>query len=43
MTTALDLLGIACLAVAAWFVFGIPGPLALVGVASLAASWKASR
>lgn len=42
LTTALDLLGVACIAAASWFVWE-PAPLLVVGVASLAASRKASR
>ena len=41
LTTALDLLGVACLAVFAWFVWE-PLPIAVIGLASLAASWRAS-
>lgn len=42
LTTVLDLLGVACLAVAAWFVFAEPGLLVVVGLAALLASRKAS-
>lgn len=41
LTTALDLLGVACLATFAWFVWE-PLPIVVVGLASLAASWRAS-
>lgn len=41
LTTALDLLGVACLAAFAWFVWE-PLPIVVVGLASLAASWRAS-
>lgn len=42
LTTALDLLGVVCLAAFAWFVWE-PAPLLVVGAFALAASWKASR
>lgn len=42
MTTFLDLLGIACLAAFAFFVWP-PACLIVIGVAALAMSWKASR
>ena len=41
LSTILDLLGVACLAVLAWFVWP-PLPLAVIGVAALAASWRRS-
>ena len=42
MTTALDLLAVASLAIFAWFVWP-PAPLLVVGVAALLASRKAAR
>lgn len=42
LTTFLDLLGIACLASFAFFVWP-PACLIVIGVAALAMSWKASR
>ena len=42
LTTFLDLLGVACLAAAAFFIWA-PACLIVVGVACLAMSWKASR
>jgi len=42
LTTVLDLLGVALLAGFAWFVWP-PLVLAVVGVAILAASWKAAQ
>ena len=42
LTTFLDLLGIACLAAFAFFVWP-PACLIVIGVAALAMSWKASR
>lgn len=42
LSTTLDLIGVTCLAALAWFVWA-PLPLAVVGVAALAASWKAAR
>lgn len=42
MDTLLDLLGVACLAVLAWFVWP-PLPLGVVGVALLLVSWQRSR
>lgn len=42
LTTALDLLGVAALAAFAFFVWP-PLVLLIIGVAALAASWKAAR
>lgn len=42
MTTFLDLLGVACLTVLAFFVWP-PAALGVVGVAALLMSWRASR
>lgn len=42
MTTALDVLAVACLGVLAWFVWP-PLPLGVVGVAALLASRQMSR
>lgn len=42
LSNALDLIGVSCLAVLAWFVWA-PLPLAVVGVAALLASWRLSR
>lgn len=42
LTTALDLLGAACLAAFAWFVWP-PLVLLVIGLAALAISWQASR
>lgn len=41
LTTALDLLGIAAVSTFAWFVWP-PLPLLVVGLACLAASWRAT-
>ena len=41
MTTVLDLLGVACLAVFAWFVWE-PLPLLIVGLSALLVSWRRS-
>jgi hypothetical protein len=41
LTTLLDLLAVACLAAFAWFVWE-PLPLAVVGLAALAVSWRRS-
>jgi hypothetical protein len=41
MTTALDILGAACLAVFAFFVWW-PAPFHVVGVAALLISWRAT-
>ena len=42
LTTALDLLGVALVAVFAWFVWP-PLPLLVVGAAILFASWRAAE
>ena len=42
MTTALEVLGVAALAGAAWFVWEIPGVLAVIGVFCLLAAWVRS-
>jgi len=42
LTTFLDLLGVACLAALAFFIWP-PAAFGVVGVAALAMSWKASR
>lgn len=43
LTTILDGLGAACIAVAAYLAFGAAAALAVVGAALLAVSWAASR
>lgn len=42
MTTALDLLGVACLAAFAFFVWP-PACLGVIGAAALLISWRASK
>ena len=42
LTTALDLVGVACLATFAFLLFP-PSALLVVGVAALFASWKAAK
>ena len=42
LTTFLDLLGVACLAAAAFFIWP-PACLIVIGMAALFVSWKASR
>ncbi|NYD43941.1 hypothetical protein [Nocardioides panaciterrulae] len=42
LTTALDLLGVACLAGFAWFVWP-PAALLVVGAVALLVSWRSTR
>lgn len=42
MTTFLDLLGVACIAALAFFIWP-PAALGVIGVAALLMSWRASR